>query len=308
MAVIAILAIASMVFINRVMPSAYAVPNVAAQQWYTTASGAIRYQVVGEGDTALLFLHGFNSHLGQWDGVWTRLQSSPYRLVRMDLPGYGQSSWRESDFSLSAQSSRVVALMDHLHLNRVVLVGTSMGGSLAAWIASHYPNRVTGLCLLAPSGFPGSLTYPGWFGRLIRPGPAHSAAQWISSTGLYGVLFPGSRARQALSVTSGYGAAWSEALESITAPTVIIWSTGDQTADSKAATNVNAAIRGSVLLLLDKSTGHSIAGDRPDLVVYVALQLATGDSPALSSARLPGYLLHSGEQMRTFDSHSSYNR
>ncbi|HEU4603540.1 MAG TPA: alpha/beta hydrolase [Steroidobacteraceae bacterium] len=303
---IVILAIAMMMFINRVMPSAYAVPDVPGQQWLKTASGTIRYQVMGEGDTAVLFLHGFNSHLGQWEGVWTRLRSSPYRFVRIDLPGYGQSSWRESDFTLSAQASRVVSLMDHLKLERAVLVGTSMGGSLAAWIASRNPNRVSGLALLAPSGYPGSLTYPGLFGWLIRPGPAHAAARWICSTSIYGTLFPRSRARQALSVTAGYGEPWADSLRGIATPTVILWARGDPTTNSDAAAAVNASIGGSVLLLLDKSTGHGIASTRPDLVAYIVMQLLGGNSPELTLRHLPDGMVHPGEEMRLSEPQDSY--
>jgi uroporphyrinogen decarboxylase len=87
-----------------------------------------------------------------------------------------------------------------------------MGGSLAAFIAAQYPERVERLALLAPSGYTGALRYPGLYGLILRPGKLNAWATAIARSGIYRTLFPRSRALQALSVTASYGPGWVEAL------------------------------------------------------------------------------------------------
>lgn len=293
--IIAAAAMLPFVIIARVMPSWYAADEVEGALMAEFSDGHIRYQDVGTGDTTFLFLHGFNGHLGQWHPVWRELEACACRRLRIDIPGFGESDWRTDDFGVQEQAQRIVALLDRLGIRRVVLVGTSMGASISAWIASHYPERVEQVVLMAPSGFPGSLTYPGLFGRLVRPGVLNSMATWIARTPLYGSLFPRSRALQALTVTASYGAPWQAALGQIRAPTLILWSRGDTTAASDAAERVHHAIPGSTLILLDEATGHSIPNSRPELVARVLELLAAGIPPADISATVPRDLWRPGE-------------
>ena len=174
----------------------------------------------------MLMLHGFNGELANWDDVWKRLADEPCdaRRVRLDLPGFGGSDWNSEDYGLSAQAARVIEFMDTLGIEEATLIGTSMGGSLAAWLAAEYPTRIRQRLLLAPSGYPGSLYYPGFYGALVKPGLLNQVTTWIARTGLYRAAFPRSKALQALTVTAGYGQLWADALARIEAPTVVAWS------------------------------------------------------------------------------------
>jgi pimeloyl-ACP methyl ester carboxylesterase len=277
-----------------ITPSAPAIVPVAQARLARFPHGVIRYEDVGQGERALLFLHGFNGQMGAWTGAWERLESCG-RRVRLDLPGYGESAWDSRSFTLAEQAGRVVAFLDSLGLHRVTLVGTSMGGSLAAWIAAYYPDRVEQLALLAPSGYPGALRYPGLVGVLLKPGWLNAVATRLARTGFYSRLFPASKALQALTVTSSYGPAWVEALGRIRAPTLITWSVGDFGVSYTSALSVQQAIHGSHLIWLDRTTGHLIPQERPQLVAELSCLLAQGVAPAAVSTRLSPGVLRQGE-------------
>ncbi|HWI21735.1 MAG TPA: alpha/beta hydrolase [Baekduia sp.] len=295
--VLAIIAFLPFAIVAHVMPKAYEPEEVRGTQRARFDDGTIRYQDAGDGDTAVLFLHGFNGQLSQWNAVWEQLEGCDCRRVRVDVPGFGGSDdWDTENFGLQAQAERIIALMDRLQIRKVTLVGTSMGGSLSAWIAARYADRVDRLALVAPSGFPGSLTLPGLYGKMTRPGTLNGAAKWIAHTPIYSTLFPGSRARQALTVTADYGARWEAALAQIRAPTLILWSTQDDTTAFSTAERVQEAIAGSALIRLDAATGHLIPEARPELLAHSVELLIKGTPPADVAAALPDAVWRPGDQ------------
>jgi pimeloyl-ACP methyl ester carboxylesterase len=277
-----------------VTPSAPALIDVDQPQFASFDGGRIRFQQAGAGAGVTVFLHGFNGQLGHWNGVWSHTDACGQRL-RLDVPGFGGSDWNAGDYGLPAQARRVVALLDQRGFARVTLVGTSMGGSLAAWIAAHYPERVERLALLAPSGYTGALRYPGLYGLILRPGRLNAWATAIARSGAYQALFPHSRALQALTVTASYGPQWVDALARIRAPALIVWSRGDEGVSHTTALAVRGAIRGSELLWLDEATDHLIPQVRPELIASLSCALAAGASPQSAVQQLPAGLLRAGE-------------
>jgi pimeloyl-ACP methyl ester carboxylesterase len=279
-----------------VTPAAPALIDVRAAELAVLDGGRIRFEQAGSGAGALVFIHGFNGQLGHWDGVWSRLQGCGRRL-RLDVPGFGGSRWPSEDYGLPAQARRVIALLDARGLGRVTLVGTSMGGSLAAYLAAHYPERVERLALLAPSGYTGALRYPGLYGLILRPGRLNAWATRIARSELYRTLFPRSRALQALTVTASYGPPWVESLARIRTPTLVVWSRGDEGVSHTTALAVRGAIAGSELLWLDAATDHLIPQVRPELIAALSCSLAAGAAPADAVRALPPGLLRAGEAL-----------
>lgn len=288
-------ALLPIVVVGETLPAAPPTPAVASTEKARFDHGTIRYQDIGDGNSTVVFLHGFNGHLGQWNQVWDELADCACRRIRIDVPGFGESDWKQDQFGLKDQAKRVIAFLDHVKTGKVTLVGTSMGGSLAAWIAAKYPDRVDRLVLLAPSGYPGSLTQPGLYGKLAKPGTLNSAATWVARTPLFSLLYPNSRAIQALTVTATYGDRWKAALAEIRAPTLILWSVGDATTAESAAKPVNAAIAGSTLIRLDTTAGHEIPVTRPELTADSVKLIVRGVAPAAVESGLPEGLLKSGE-------------
>lgn len=294
-ALVALLALVLTVIVGESLPGTPETPAVPGTQTARFPDGTIRYQEAGEGDQAIVLLHGFNGHLGHWDGVWRDLEDCDCRRIRLDLPGFGDSAWDTDAFGVPEQVDRVIALLDQLGVRTATLVGTSMGGSVAAALAAEHPDRVQSLVLVAPSGYPGSLVQSGLFGRLARPGFLNRAATRIAKGPLFGVLYPNSRARQALTVTATYGRRWSELLDGIRVPTLIIWARGDQTTPYRFAAPVQAAIAGSALISLDASTSHLTPAERPELVARSIEAMAQGVAPDAVAAELPDGLLRPGE-------------
>ena len=104
------------------------------------------------GETVLL-LHGKNFSGAYWSTTIEPLVKDGYRVVAPDQIGFGKSSKpRAYQFSFHALAANTRALLDELGIDRVSVVGHSMGGMLATRFALMYPKRTTGLVLVNPIG------------------------------------------------------------------------------------------------------------------------------------------------------------
>ncbi len=102
---------------------------------------------------ALILLHGFGGSLHTWDAWATRLDGT-FRVIRLDLPGFGLTGPDPAGDYTDARSHAVLlALMDRLGLAHAAVAGHSMGGRIAWTFAALHPERVDHLVLLAPDGF-----------------------------------------------------------------------------------------------------------------------------------------------------------
>ncbi len=108
-----------------------------------------QYRVVGEGDGALLFLHGLGGDHTNWEPQVAEFSAS-HRCVAWTLPGYGASPSMAS-LTWPKLSAMLVRLLDHIGLERVHVVGLSMGGYIAQQFAVDYPDRVDRLVLAGTS-------------------------------------------------------------------------------------------------------------------------------------------------------------
>lgn len=186
----------------------------------------IRYRVHGSGSPVFIFLHGFGGSLQSWEEVMPLISHG--QGIALDLVGFGGSDRPPLTYDLETQRQYLLAFMDELHIQQAVLVGFSMGASVAAWTAAQTEERVAGLILIAPSAYPGSLTYPWPRGWLYRPGPANRLASAIVNNKVFRWLFPSSLLPQALGVTNSYDSQFAEALKDIHQPTLLVWSRGDK--------------------------------------------------------------------------------
>lgn len=108
----------------------------------------IHYVERGEGD-AVVLLHGWNGSTFSMRYAIAEL-AERYRVVAVDLPGYGYSTRAEHlDYTSSRQAAVVLALMDKLGIDRAVVLGHSMGGGVAMRLALADPDRVPKLVLVA---------------------------------------------------------------------------------------------------------------------------------------------------------------
>ncbi|ARB30617.1 alpha/beta hydrolase [Pseudomonas tolaasii] len=117
---------------------------------------------------ALLLLHGFSADKGVWLG-FARHFTADYRVIIPDLAGHGKNPFVPGgDYSIAAQARRMVALLDACHLDKVHVIGSSMGAYVASWLAAHYPERVLSLGLIGAAGV--NLPQPNEVEELVNRG------------------------------------------------------------------------------------------------------------------------------------------
>ncbi len=110
----------------------------------------IHYADQGRRDAPpVVMIHGFGSSIRVWNELTIGL-TDDRRVVRVDLPGFGRSSRYEDDYSRARLSEVVLALMDHLAIERADLVAHSMGSAIALSVAGSNPDRVGRVVLAAP--------------------------------------------------------------------------------------------------------------------------------------------------------------
>jgi 2-hydroxy-6-oxonona-2,4-dienedioate hydrolase len=107
---------------------------------------------------AVILLHGLTARADRWRHNLDTLGAAGVRAIAIDLPGHGLA-YKGPDFDYSAKgyTDWLDALFTEMGLERVVLVGTSFGGLIAASYAADHPERVLGLMAvgaigLVPSG------------------------------------------------------------------------------------------------------------------------------------------------------------
>jgi 2-succinyl-6-hydroxy-2,4-cyclohexadiene-1-carboxylate synthase len=111
------------------------------------------YQQHGSGETVLL-LHGFTGRGRAWDKLIERIGSpAPYQWLTVDLLGHGLTSSPADPtrYEMQFAAADLVALILDLTTPPIHLVGYSMGGRLALYLAIHYPHLFRSLILESSS-------------------------------------------------------------------------------------------------------------------------------------------------------------
>jgi pimeloyl-ACP methyl ester carboxylesterase len=98
----------------------------------------------GSGDPAVVFVHAGVADRRMWEPLLAELPGG-LRTVRYDMRGFGESLLPPEPYS---HARDLIALLDTLELDQVVLQGASMGGAVTLEVASNWPERVRGLALL----------------------------------------------------------------------------------------------------------------------------------------------------------------
>jgi pimeloyl-ACP methyl ester carboxylesterase len=104
----------------------------------------IAYSVLGEGSPALVFIHGWMCDQTFWSAQ-DREFARTNTVVTIDLPGHGLSGMEREGWPLVAYGADVQAVVEHLGLDNVVLIGHSMGGAVVLEAARLMPDRMIGV-------------------------------------------------------------------------------------------------------------------------------------------------------------------
>lgn len=130
---------------------------------------SLYYEIHGHLDP-LLLLHGNGEDSSYFHPLTTLLQEH-YMVILMDTRGHGQSSMGSKKLCFSQFAKDVLALLDHLELTKVHIIGFSDGANTAMQFARTYSLRINTLTLnggnLTPVGIKRSIQYPIVFGYAI---------------------------------------------------------------------------------------------------------------------------------------------
>lgn len=235
----------------------------------------VHYRDEGTGPP-LVLLHGTASSLHTWN-AWAEALSPRYRVLRMDLPGFGLTGPNGSgDYSIAAYVRFLESFRETLGLERFALGGNSLGGAIAWNYAVAHPQQVTALVLVDPAGFP--IERPALVFTLARiPGLSRLLA-WMDpgplvrrtlrdAYGEPGLVTPALVERyRSLSLREGNRDAFiararaplldtTASLASLRVPTLVLWGREDRLIPVSHAARFHSAIPGAQLLLYE-GVGH----------------------------------------------------
>ncbi len=138
--------------------------------------GRIAYLDLGPSDAhPVLLLHGIPTSSWIYRAIAPQIAGAGLRAVAPDMLGFGASDKpvERSAYTLARQAGRLVALLDHLELERVTLVMHDAGGPWGLELLDGHPDRVAGLVVLNTTAYPDAFTPPRDILALAGPlGPA----------------------------------------------------------------------------------------------------------------------------------------
>lgn len=256
------------------------------------------YRHGGAGDETLLLVHGIAGSSRVWRHVMPDLARG-HRVIAPDLPGHGLSSKGRGDYSLGAFAAVLRDLLLELDIDRVTVVGHSLGGGVALQLAYQHPELVGRVALLSSGGLGPEV---GWLLRLLAApgaelvlpvlappflGPLGDKVRgWIGSKGIradnleemwlaYASLSDSAtrkaflRTLRSVVDTRGQAVSASSRLHLANAiPSQLIWGDADPMIPVAHGLDAHAAMPGSRLSVL-AGVGHFPQTERPDEVVAV---------------------------------------
>jgi pimeloyl-ACP methyl ester carboxylesterase len=119
-----------------------------------TLEGLQVHYLEGGAGKPVVLVHGLGGQSQDWARLMPQLVRAGFHVYAPDLPGFGETSKpRDRTYSIREQAGFVEALLEAKGLDRVLLVGVSMGGWVAAMVALGAPQRVERLVLIDSAGF-----------------------------------------------------------------------------------------------------------------------------------------------------------
>jgi pimeloyl-ACP methyl ester carboxylesterase len=276
------------------------VPNSAYSHFAEIDGVRVHYQEKGAG-TPLLLIHGLNSSTYTWKDVFEPLAKS-YRVIAVDLKGFGFSGKPDGDYTRRAQAILVAHLLDYLKIEKVWLAGNSMGGEVALNFALQNPQRTAGLILIDSAGINSSNSLVPAYARIPFVGPILAALALTSDRlvrhALERSFYDGAKVTdervaayyRPLKTRGGQLAAlrarsqWglfpiAKDLNKISSPALIIWGAEDALIPIETGRRLNSLIKDSKLVIIEKC-GHVPQEELPERVLDEMTKFIAGSNQA----------------------------
>lgn len=106
----------------------------------------IGYDDFGQGPV-VLFVHDYLMNRRMWRPQVEPLVAAGFRVLLIDLRGFGESELGEAPVEMQTYSADIVGLLDYLGIGRAAVCGLSFGGTVLFELLENYPQRIAGACL-----------------------------------------------------------------------------------------------------------------------------------------------------------------
>jgi carboxylesterase len=246
--------------------------------------GAEPYSATGDGRGALV-LHGFTGNPQSMRGLALALADAGFTVEMPLLPGHGTEvadlvPTRWADWSGAAEA----AYLDlTARSDAVVVVGLSMGGLLALWLAEHHP-EIAALSLVNPMTQPPDADTVAFVRAMVENGDvlAPGVGSDVALEGAVESAYPELPLEAALSLFAG-AAEVGAALDSVICPVLLFTSTQDHVVDPESSAVLMARVKGPVeQVVLDRSYHVATLDYDKDEIEARTVEFVTGVLPARS--------------------------
>ncbi len=241
---------------------------------------------MGSGGTPAVFLHGFGGQSGIWASIQEAVAAERATLA-YDLPGHGRSLSFPEAGPVKIAVKSVLGDLAMRGLERVHLIGHSMGGAISALMALTEPQRIASLTLMAPGGFGEEINAP-----LLRryagaaddknvraclsemSGSAHdvpdeAVRMLASARAVDGQTEMLARIVALITRDGKQGAIPRESLARLEMPVAVLWGT----ADSVLPYSQTQGLPARFALHTFSGDGHMLAEEQPDEVLFIIRQM-----------------------------------
>jgi pimeloyl-ACP methyl ester carboxylesterase len=128
----------------------------------------------------VILIHGFCETHEVWEGLAADLSTS-YRVICIDLPGFGSSDLQARAFSLLNIAEDINRLLEALAISKCVAIGHSLGGYVTLAMVESNPTLFSGFCLYHSTAYPDSDEKKLSRNKVIEFVRAHGVAPFIES-------------------------------------------------------------------------------------------------------------------------------
>ena len=111
---------------------------------YSKDDVPISYSVYGDGNIGLVFVHGWSCDSRYWDLQVDEFKQK-YKVITIDLAGHGHSGFERRKYTMDLFAEDIAAVVREIGVDKVILIGHSMGGSIIVYAAKKLPQSVIGL-------------------------------------------------------------------------------------------------------------------------------------------------------------------
>ena len=291
----------------RKTATSFETPNVAIPTETATIAGRqVRLAQAGPVDApVVVLLSPFPESILTFAGSWEAL-TAQFRVVAIDLPGFGASEGDRKDMSPNAQGDNLAAIFDHLDLRDIHLVGPDVGMGAALAYALHQTGRLSSLVVGHGPGAPGPFKLARMINmlagsRIMRSSTAMlGAGPLMATTAKLGAIRHRSNPTQVDDYKRAYSgrafeiihwfadfrakaAELSARVGEITAPTLVFWGDLDVMFDPSNATLLNDALPNSTMQILPEA-GHLSWSDQPEMFASMITDWVNNGHKALENS------------------------